>query len=112
MDIEPVCPVCHLPMKPEYYFCYNCGKNLRPAPLSTTILKQLGLYVGSVVLMPLGLIWGLRYIKESSVKGKLIGWACIVITIVSFLIISVFLFNTIQQVNEQVNRQLNGLSGF
>ncbi len=112
MDINSVCPVCHRSALPEYYFCPNCGKNLKPVPLSTTVLKQLGLYIGSVVLMPLGLIWGLRYLKESTLKAKLIGWACIVITIVSFVIISVVLFNTIREVNEQVNQQLNGLSGF
>ena len=112
MDTNSVCPVCHIPVLPDYYFCYNCGKNLKPVPLSTTVIKQVGLYLGSIVLFPLGLIWGLRYIKETSLKAKLVGWVCILISIVTFAVVSMVLFTTIREVNEQVNNQLNGLSGF
>src|ERR1700690_2123516 len=64
-SVPSVCPMCHIQVRLTDYFCYNCGKNLHPKPLSTSIEIQILYYVGSLVLPPMGFIWGFRYIREN-----------------------------------------------
>ncbi len=109
---QVICPQCHATMRAEYYFCYNCGKNLHPAPLSTSVLTQTGIYVGSVILAPMGLIWGLRYLRQSSGKAKMIGLVSVILTVVTLIIMSKLITVYIARVNEQVTKQMNGLQGF
>jgi len=54
-NISAVCPTCHQPVSPEDYFCPNCGKDLKAKPLSVSITTQIGIYLLSIFLPPLGL---------------------------------------------------------
>ncbi len=111
-ELSPTCPQCHISVRATDYFCFNCGKNLRPAPPPTDISHQIQLYIGSVLLPPIGVIWGAKYLKAEDQKTRLIGWACIVLTGISLLIGTYLAIQTINTVNEQVNSQLQGLNGF
>lgn len=92
--IQNICPQCHQPVLPEYYFCPNCGKNLHEAPLPTTIGAQLWLYVYSLIFMPLTayLIYrrweGIKYFKSKDPKAHTIGIISIILLILSFVIIA------------------------
>ncbi|SRR5260221_7779511 len=109
---NPVCPKCHVQVKVTDFFCFNCGTNLKPKPLSTTLTHQLLLYIGSFILPPLGLIWGIRYLQEPKQTSKIIGVILIVLTIISLGIAIVLIINTVNTVNSQVTKQLQILNNY
>ncbi len=90
---KKICPQCHQPVLPEYYFCPNCGKNLEEKPLSTTVGAQIWLYTFSLILMPMTcyLIYskwqGWKYFKSDDPKAKDIGLISIILLGVSFLLL-------------------------
>ena len=101
------CPTCHQPVAPTDYYCANCGQNLRPTPPSTSLGSQVELYLKSILLPPLGIIWSLKYLKQKELKAKLVGLTMIIITVVELGLIAKTTINLINTVNEQVNSQLN-----
>ena len=109
MENSPVCPVCHLEVKSTDYFCFNCGKNLRPKPLSTSLTKQITIYLESFFLPPYGLIIGLRYLKQKDNASKIVGIASIVLTVISILIFIKVTRDLITMINTQVNTQLQDM---
>jgi len=60
----------------------------------------------------MGIIWGIRYLREEGSTAKITGIICIVLTLVSVLLVISWTNNFIKSVNEQVNNQLNGFQGF
>ena len=106
------CPQCHQPIKPTDYFCPNCGKSLKAPPPPTTIVRQALLYIGSIALPPMGIVWGWKYIKQPNQKSKLIGIVAVVLTILSLVISTKLAIDYINKVNQEVTKQLNGLQGF
>lgn len=86
-DHKSICPQCHQPVLPEYYFCPNCGKGLKEKPLSTTIWAQLWLYIFTLVFMPLTsyLVYrywnGIKYFRSEDPKAKRIGLISIILLI-------------------------------
>ncbi|SRR5258706_3796632 len=109
---ENHCPKCHITVKPTDFFCFNCGSNLRPKPLSTTLSTQLLYYIGSLLLPPLGVIWGIRYLKESNQTAKIVGAICIILTLISLFIGIVLTINTINAVNSQLSKQLQLINNY
>src|SRR4030065_2442591 len=105
MEYSVLCPVCHAEVKPTDYFCSNCGKNLKPELPSTSLTKQISLYLQSFFLPPYGIIIGIRYLRQEDSKSKTVGIISIILTIVSLLILIKFTFNLINIVNTQVNNQ-------
>ncbi len=86
--VSPVrCSKCHTQIRSTDYYCYNCGTPAQPVPLSISVLKQIGLYLGSTFLFPLGLIWGIRYLVQKDPKAKIVGAICLLITVVIGLLI-------------------------
>ena len=112
MDQNGGCPVCHAAVRPTDYFCFNCGKNLKPKPPSTSVSRQALLYLGSLLLPPLGLIWGWRYLRQPDSTSKIIGTVAILITFISLIVTSWLVITTINTVNKQVNQQLRLIQGF
>jgi len=110
--MEPICPHCHVTVRATDYFCFNCGKNLKPKPLSTSLDTLFLYYLGAVVLPPLGIIWGFKYVGQPDVKSKLHGAILIVLTIIECILLTVWTINFVNSVNKQVNQQINGLQGF
>jgi hypothetical protein len=86
MDEILTCPMCHTAVRPTDYFCFNCGKNLHPVPPSTTIEKQVMLYVGSLLLPPMGIFWGWPYIRAADTKSKTVGYITVAITVVAIIL--------------------------
>lgn len=109
------CPQCHQPVREQDFFCPNCGKNLKPAPASTGIAKQLMLYVGSVLLPPLGYIWGIKYLLQKGGKAKVVGIVCILITTASlwfsYLALQSY-YTYVQTQVEEASMRINRLQGY
>ncbi|KKQ25605.1 MAG: hypothetical protein US39_C0006G0043 [Microgenomates group bacterium GW2011_GWC1_37_12b] len=110
---EPVkCPTCHTDVRPGDYFCYNCGKNLKPKPPSTSLQQQIIVYLESIFLPPFGIFIGFRYLRQSDYKSKAVGIAAVVLTILSLVICTIITLDLLKTVNTQVNDQLQMLENF
>lgn len=112
MDETALCPGCHIAVRPTDYYCFNCGKNLHAAPPGTTSADQIKLYLGSIFLAPMGIFWGLRYMRDGSQKSKIIGIVAMALSVVIFIIAVKFTVNTVNTLNTQVEKQLQGIEGF
>lgn len=99
-----VCPTCHQPILKKYYFCPNCGNNLKEKLLPISALTQIGFYALAIFLPPLGLWPGIKYVMKNNPHAKRVGAITIVLTLISsaLTIWAIFaLFNNyIGQLNE------------
>lgn len=111
--VSAVCKNCNLPVLPEFYFCPNCGKQLREKSLTVSVLTQIGVYLLSFFLPPFGLYPGIKYLKQSDPKTKLIGWIAVALTLIS-IGLSIFIFaGFMQQVSQTLNQLGTGnFTGF
>jgi hypothetical protein len=112
MEETAICPICHVPVRQTDYFCYNCGHNLHPKPPSVGIVKQIGLYLGSVLFPPLGIFWAWPYIRQNGLKYKIIGLITIGLTVGSLVFSLVFVYNYVKEAADQASLELNRLQGF
>ena len=103
MDETLLCPTCHYIIMNEWYFCPNCGKNLKEAPLDVSIGKQILIYLVSFFLAPLGLGWGLKYVKSKDSKIKTIGIVSIVLTVASIILMIIASKSFIDQYAKMLN---------
>jgi len=111
--MEPnICPACHQPILPQYYFCPNCGAKLNAAPLSTTVGTQAWIYAFSIILPMILFIFmtkwpGIKYYKSNDLKAKRIGqiaWALLIIsTIITIWLGFVFTQKIIQSSIDSIN---------
>lgn len=99
------CPQCSKEIQPDWKFCPYCGKALIEIPLSTSIGKQILIYSISFFLAPLGLGWGLKYIRRKTTKEKIVGWVAIILTILAVLLIIL----SVAQVMKTYSNILNSL---
>lgn len=113
MDIQTpvICPGCHVSVRPTDYFCSNCGKNLHPPPLSTSIGRQIYIYLGSVFLPPIGFLWGIRYLRQSDRKSRIVGTAAIVLTFLILYLAYIYTMQFLDSVKSQLNTQMQGIPG-
>lgn len=112
MEQTLLCPTCHTTILPTYYFCYNCGKNLKPVPPPTSVPRIILLFLGSIILAPLGIVWGVRYLRQPDRKARIIGIIAIVLTLLSFVIATKVTIDYLNKVNEEVTKQMNSMQGF
>lgn len=101
------CSKCKAPVQPEFYFCPQCGKSLKPKPISTSLANQIVAYAVSLLLPPLGLYYTYKYFKLHTNSGKIIAWITIILTVLS-LIWSLILFKDILDAYRQSMSQLRG----
>jgi hypothetical protein len=93
-SITAICPVCHAPILPTYYFCPNCGAKLSAAkPLSTSLLTQLWIYLFSIVLPAMAFLgikyWpGMAYLRSPDWEKKQIGIVAIVLMVISTVVLT------------------------
>ena len=83
-----LCPQCHQPVLPSYYFCPNCGKKVNEPALSTSLLAQASLYGFSIVLplicyLAIGYWRGIKYMQSADPKAKQIGIIALVLLLLS-----------------------------
>lgn len=107
MEENAICPTCHINVRLGDYYCFNCGKNLKPKPPSTSASAQIILYIKSALVPPFGLYWAARYLKQYDRKSKIVGLVAIVITLTTFIYLIIVTNNFIKTVNKEVNKQLN-----
>lgn len=112
MDTPVICPQCHIEVRQTDYFCSNCGKNLQEKPLVVSITTQTKLYLGSIFLPPMGIIWGLRYLRQKDQNSKIVGWVAIALTMVTLLVSIKLTMDFINDVNRQVEEQLENMDAF
>ncbi|HUY69866.1 MAG TPA: zinc ribbon domain-containing protein [Candidatus Tyrphobacter sp.] len=114
---DSTCPVCHVALPANAYFCPNCGKALREKPPTVSVLDQMGVYLVSILLPPLGFWYTWKYLRFHDRKLATIGLAAAILTLIS-LVLSVWLGGkAINLLNQYVNQSLNlpnlgGLGGF
>jgi len=85
---SPICSRCHFPVKPEYYFCPNCGIKLTEAPLGTGVTDQLLLYAFSLILPWIAYLaitkWqGIKYLRSPDKNAKRIGLIALILIVAS-----------------------------
>ncbi|HZJ18104.1 MAG TPA: zinc ribbon domain-containing protein [Patescibacteria group bacterium] len=106
------CPFCHYPTIDAFYYCPNCGKNLKAVSVSISVLKQIGIYSISILLPPLGLWPGIKYLRQSSEKAKTVGLIAIILTIISFAVTIWLTMGLINQINQSFMEQANSFNQF
>lgn len=97
------CKNCHMKILGDYYYCPNCGKKIKEPPFKFSALKTTGIMLESVLLPPLGLFPGIKYLRYKDPVAKAIGITAIVITIIATILMCIFLKNYIDTVNKQLN---------
>jgi hypothetical protein len=108
-----VCPVCHLPITPEAYFCPNCGAKLKVPPLSKSLTSQLLLYGFSLVLPFIAYLaitkWqGITYIRSSDPDTRRIGFIALALLVISSIFV---IWLTTQWFDNAINSVTNGVGG-
>lgn len=78
-----MCPTCKFQLTEDWYYCPNCGKELKEKPLTMSKLKEFGMYTASFLLSPIGLHWAIKYIKYKQARGKRIAIIIFLLTITS-----------------------------
>jgi hypothetical protein len=107
---QTTCKFCGQTVLSNYYFCPYCGKKLIEPPL--TMAKEIGVYLISFFLPPLGLLPGIKYLFQKSERAKKVGIIAIILTVVSIIItiwITVGLMGTITQSLSTQTSQFSGL---
>jgi hypothetical protein len=109
-----VCPVCHMPVSPTYYFCPNCGAKVHEPPLSISPLAQLGLYAFSIILPMICYLliskWpGITYVRSKDEKIRQVGAiACgllVLSSVATFYYAYVWTEEALQQATAQINQE-------
>ncbi len=100
------CTLCHQPLLPIYYFCPNCGTQVKLPPLSTTFRAQLWMYILSIILPALCYIiigkWkGLQYLKSQEPKARMIGIIACILLLVSTVLTFWFANSYTQKIVQQ-----------
>lgn len=109
INIQLLCPSCHIPVTEEEYFCPNCGKKLKDKPVSTSVAKQILVYLVSFFLPPFGLPWAFKYLKQPDQKSKIIGYITIGLTILSIIINVWLIMAFINQTQQAMNTDFNNV---
>ena len=112
VPIPNICPNCHQPILPQYYFCPNCGTKLNLAPLSTTAQTQVWIYFFSIILPMICFLFvgkwpGAKYYKSSDPKTKQIGFVAWTLLVLS-TIITIFL--AIKLTQETIQSSVNSIN--
>ena len=90
MESQLNCSHCKEVISPSDFFCPSCGKKIKDKPLSTTIGRQIYIYLLSLLLPPLGLWPAFKYLRQPDEKAKKIGIIAVLLTIISIVVSSWF----------------------
>ncbi|KKT87073.1 MAG: hypothetical protein A2119_03020 [Candidatus Colwellbacteria bacterium GWA2_46_10] len=110
-NMVSTCPICHQPTSPEWYFCPNCGKELKAKLIKIPLITQIGIYALSIFLPPLGLWPGIKYLGQKSQEAKMVGIVAITLTIVSSVVTIWLTFHYLQSYLAIYNGLLTNPSG-
>lgn len=85
---------------------YEASQEAQKASLSTTIGKQIVIYLISFFLPPFGLIWAFKYLKVDEEKAKKIGQIAVILTIISLFLNFWFLKAVFDSIPQLINSQM------
>lgn len=106
--MEPtVCPYCKNSTQPNFIYCPTCGKNLMEASTPIPLSKQIGVYALSILLPPLGLWPGIKYLVSKNPNGKQVGIIAIILTAVAIIIGIFAVMQFMSMLSQSVNLQLD-----
>jgi len=111
MDSQVTCPNCKWSVSSSDFFCPVCGKNLKEKLLSTSLTRQLLIYLLSVFLPPFGIWPAIKYLRQSDDKSKKIGLAAIFLTVISIVITIWLTAGFINSFSKGFSSQLNLFEG-
>jgi hypothetical protein len=106
---DATCPKCDFPVRLKFNFCPNCGKNLKNEAPKMTLRKQILTYAISILLPPLGLLPGFKYIRSEDQKTQNVGLIAIILTIFSSVIVIFYGYLIVQEARESLKMQLEQL---
>ncbi|OGH18488.1 MAG: hypothetical protein A3F31_02145 [Candidatus Levybacteria bacterium RIFCSPHIGHO2_12_FULL_38_12] len=99
------CSFCQSQVLDTFYFCPFCGKVLKDKPLSTTFLKQAGVYAFAFFFPPFGIIPAFKYLKQNSEQARIVGLITVLITVFSLLFAVWLSSEFIEIVSTTINAQ-------
>jgi uncharacterized membrane protein YqaE (UPF0057 family) len=106
---QTTCKFCGQTVLSNYYFCPYCGKKLIEPPI--TALKEIGVYLLSVFLPPLGLWPGIKYLSQKNEKAKRVGLIAIILTIISTIVTIWISIGLLGSLTQSLNAQMNQYPG-
>jgi hypothetical protein len=114
VSISFICPRCHFPVKPEFYFCPNCGVKLTEAPIGTGLMDQLLLYAFSIILPWIAYLaitkWqGIKYLRSPDARAKQIGLIALILLVASSIVAFWLTYVWIQQYIQSSLNDVNNL---
>lgn len=104
---QKFCPKCKTAVSDNINFCPNCGYMMRQPEINVSVAKQIGVYLLSVLLPPLGLFPAIKYLRFGDANAKRAGVIAIVLTIIA-IAVTVWLFmGFMEKANEIIKYQLS-----
>lgn len=97
MEDTLLCPTCKYKIQSDWFFCPNCAKELKEKIPIISIPKQLWIYFVSFFFSPLGLVWGIKYIRSTDRKVKIIGLISILLNVTAIILMFITLKNFTEQ---------------
>jgi hypothetical protein len=99
--------ICKFVLVQNYNFCPYCGLKIKEEAISVSITSQIGIYLLSILLPPLGLFPGIKYPRKGNEHAKHVRLIAIFFTILG-IILSVWAFyGFIHSINSALNQQIN-----
>jgi uncharacterized membrane protein YqaE (UPF0057 family) len=104
---QKLCPICKFGIIEGYVFCPHCGYKLKDAVFEISLSKQIGIYLLSFFLPPLGLFPGISYLRNPDQKAKHVGLIAVFLTILASILTIWATIGFINTVNKTLNQQIN-----
>jgi hypothetical protein len=102
---KAICKFCGQTVFTNYYFCPYCGKKLIEPPI--TMVKEIGIYLFSILLPPLGLWPGIKYLLQKNNRARRVGIITILLTIIATIVTLYFTIITVSNIQQTINTQMN-----
>lgn len=102
------CKECEHEISDEALTCPNCGKPQRDKPPAISLSRQAVVYFVSLFLPPFGFWYVWKYLKQKDAKSKKIGYAALILTIISIIVTVWFTASLVASITQSLN-SVNGL---
>lgn len=104
-----ICPQCKAIAIPGSRFCATCGTPLNVGPLTISVGRQIWIYLVSLAVPPLGLIWTFKYLRQKDPQPRRVALIAAVLTVVSTIVTLWATLGIMQSVQSQIQTQMNAL---
>jgi len=81
-------------------------------PPAMSPVKKLMVCLGSVLFPPMGLIWGVKYLKHPHQSDKVVGLAAIILTIISIAMTAKLTLSLLSRFTSELNQEFLMLESF